>query len=290
MIGAERKECKAMSERDYWFISYSSKDSSVVEEIINLLISCGITYWKAPEMIPAGSNYAKEIPKAIHDCSVVLFVVSQASQESIWVEKEIDIAIGYRKKIIPVKIDDTVLNDMYRFYLNNVQLIEAGAYDNGKLPDEVQERLRFVFAQNLGNNDEWSDSARMFAGRNNIPKVDTRSNAFRINKIPMQCEYCGTRLQDGIRGVYRCYRCGREYYDDFRKIRNFLEQNGPSPAIVIAKSTGVSMETVDYYFKDDSVGNAGQRLYENPSIEQKKDNKGLWHYNYGKNDLGNRRR
>ena len=88
------------------FISYSSKDSEFVEKILNILERAQIEYWKAPEMIPAGSNYAKEIPKAIQACEACLFVVSKDSQESIWVEKEIDSMINFRKHLIPIKIDD----------------------------------------------------------------------------------------------------------------------------------------------------------------------------------------
>lgn len=281
-----------MSEKDYWFISYSSKDKVIVEQLVNILISCGIAYWKAPEMIPAGSNYAKEIPKAINNCDIFLLVVSEASQNSIWVEKEIDTAIGYRKKIIPVKIDAIALSDMYRFYLNNVQIIEADVYDDGQIPAEVQETLRLVFMQNIHTTDNggFKKSIRHFENRMDNDKVDTRTNAFRVNKIPMQCEYCGARLQDGVRGVYRCYRCGKEHYDDFRKIRNYLEQNGPAPAIIISRNTGVSMQTIDYYFKDEAIESVPGNSLSNLLTAQQRKNKDLWHYSYGKNDLGNRKK
>ena len=105
------------------FISYSSKDSKIVEKIVAMLKEAGISYWKAPEMIPAGSNYAREIPRAIAQCQVFLLVISSYSQESIWVEKEIDCAINDRKTIVPLKLTEDDLSDMFRFYLNNVQTI-----------------------------------------------------------------------------------------------------------------------------------------------------------------------
>lgn len=277
-----------MCEKGYWFISYSSKDSSVVAALVDILKSCGISYWKAPEMIPAGSNYAKEIPKAISNCSVFVFVVSESSQNSIWVEKEVDIAIADRKKIIPVKIDEALLNDMYRFYLSNVQIIETYVQADGTIPTAMKEKLRTVFLQNTDQSDGLLEGAKGSESRAGTKKIDTRSNAFRINKIPMQCEYCGERLPDGIRGVYKCVRCGREYYDDFRKIRNFLEQNGPAPAIVISKGTGVSMQTIDYYFNDESIETVPANS-ESAVKKQLKEAKDVWHYN-GKNNMGNRRK
>ena len=105
------------------FISYCSKDERYIRKMTQMLDKMGISYWIAPDMIPAGSNYAREIPGAIQCCEVFLLVLSKNSQQSIWVEKEIDSAINYRKTIVPFQIDDEPLTDMFRFYLNNVQTI-----------------------------------------------------------------------------------------------------------------------------------------------------------------------
>ena len=240
-----------MCEKDYWFISYCSKDSHIVDILVEILRGCGIAYWKAPEMIPAGSNYAKEIPKAINGCSIFLFVISEASQSSIWVEKEVDMAIGYRKQIVPLKIDMSAMNDMYHFYLNNVQTIQVDVQPNGDLSSQMRETLSVLFLKNSGKNTTFLKNTATFEQhtKNNI-KVDTRSNALRVNKIPMQCEYCGEPLPPGEMGVYKCVRCGREHYDEFKKIRNFLEENGPASALEISRGTGVAVPTIREYFSD----------------------------------------
>lgn len=105
------------------FISYSSKDTEIVNEVVNMLETSGISYWKAPEMIPAGSNYAKEIPRVICECNIFLLIISEDSQHSIWVEKEIDFAINNRKVIVPLKLTEGKLTDMFSFYLNNIQMV-----------------------------------------------------------------------------------------------------------------------------------------------------------------------
>lgn len=293
-----------MSNKDYWFISHCSKDIRIVEQIVNILEQCGIAYWKAPEMIPAGSNYAREIPKALKECSVFLFVVSEASQSSIWVEKEVDIAINCGKKIIPVRIDNLPLNDMYRFYLNNVQMIDAYVEPDGQIPEYVQKKLHSRFMENTNKNDVWikndiwtkndvdlknEQTIKIDDYKADDYKIDTRSNALRINKIPMQCDKCGRALENIELGVYRCKICGIEYYDDFRKIRNFLKENGPAPAIIISKRTGVSRKTVECYFSDDLSVHYSGMDYSKTRLS-KQSNKGTWHSDYGKNYLGNRRR
>lgn len=262
-----------MGEKGYSFISYSSKDSLFIADLVNILKGYNIAYWKAPEMIPAGSNYAREIPKAIRDCDVFLLVISEASQDSIWVEKEVDVAICYRKKIIPIKIDNVPLSDMYRFYLNNVQIVDVCVKPNEPIPRQEQEKLQAVFMQYMNDNhnkDSKKQDEKPDILQQDMQKaVDTRSNALRINKIPLQCEYCGGPLGQSALGVYKCMKCGRENYDDFRKIRNFLEQVGAAPAAVIAKNTGVSMKTIEYFRKNDFIVST-------PEMELK-ENKGVWH-------------
>lgn len=61
------------------FISYSSIDDLEVNNITNAFDSVGIDYWRAPERIGLGSNYAKEIPQGINNCKVFLIVLSSAS-------------------------------------------------------------------------------------------------------------------------------------------------------------------------------------------------------------------
>ena len=262
-----------MSEMGNWFVSHCSKDIKVVEQIVDVLKDCGIPYWKAPEMIPAGSNYAKEIPKAIKDCSVFLIIISEASQESIWVEKELDSAINARKKIVPVRIDDAPLCDMFTFYMNNVQMIDVQVRADEIMAKVSLEKLHQKFKESIPKQalqheaipvvtevkpDIEVSEYKVFIENPVIEdelerrKIDNRKNAFRINKIPVFCVKCNRQLENVDVGTYTCPVCNRVYYDDFTKIRNFIEANGPSPAHVIAKGTGLPKETIRQFFSDDA--------------------------------------
>ena len=109
----------------YVFVSYSSKDREEVGRLIDEMRRWHIPYWVAPDCILPGSNYAKEIPAAIKNCTVFIPIISANSQESIWVEKEIDMAVSAKKTIFPLQVDSSDLNDMYKFYLNNVQIVSG---------------------------------------------------------------------------------------------------------------------------------------------------------------------
>ncbi|MCM1499637.1 MAG: TIR domain-containing protein [Clostridium sp.] len=259
------------------FISYSSKDIEMVSRIVEELDLMGVPYWKAPEMIPAGSSYAREIPQAIQSCNVFLLVLSPFSQASIWVEKEIDNAICNRKTIIPFKIREVELNDTFRFYLNNVQMISypenhQRAFDELKkqfmqiMPelseaesamDQTPQQEKSVSVRSVVRQKEESGEPRVLktvSQPRNTRGSDhhQKSNALRMNRIPLACEYCGCKeLKNTSMGVYSCARCGKDNYDDFETIRNYLERVGNASAVVIERDTGVPRRIIEYFFRDE---------------------------------------
>ena len=109
------------------FISYSSKDSIVAQEICEELERAGVKCWIAPRDIPMGAKYASVISQAVKLCRAVVLVFSEQSAESPWVASEINIALDNRKQIFPYKIDTVKLDDYDEFYmyLNNRHWIES---------------------------------------------------------------------------------------------------------------------------------------------------------------------
>lgn len=101
---------------NYAFISYSSKNQSFADALKQLLSKNGISSWMAPGDIPAGSKYAQVINQAIKECACVILVLSDAAQNSPWVSKEIERSVHYRKTIIPIRMEEMVLNDEFEFY------------------------------------------------------------------------------------------------------------------------------------------------------------------------------
>ncbi len=250
------------------FVSYSSQDRQFVNSIVQILKEEGISCWKAPEMIPAGSSYAREIPKAIKECEVFLLMLSHTSQQSIWVEKETDNAISRRKRIIPFQIDEEPLNDTFSFYLNNVQMISCFP-SREKAIKELKRQLKDILesseesSEALKKEDNLSANAKKgsslnedkSAGLGSVKRSHPRrmdSNLFRMNRIPLECDYCGNKLLENITmGTYHCNECGKDSYDDFQTIRNFLEKVGTAPAAVIERNTGVPKRIIEYFFRDE---------------------------------------
>ena len=103
------------------FISYSTRDREVACAIRSWLRENGISCWMAPESIPTGSNYTREIPAAIRGCKVFLLLLSENSQQSPWVLRELDSAVNNNKYILPYLLDDKPMVDEFQFLLTGCQ-------------------------------------------------------------------------------------------------------------------------------------------------------------------------
>lgn len=126
----------------YAFISYSTKNQTSADAMRDLLRKKGIETWMAPGDIPAGSKYAQVINRAVKDCACFILMLSEDAQNSVWVAKEVERAVNYRRPIIPVQIEDMILNDEFELYISTDQIIAIHKIDLGS--DEVKKLLRSV--------------------------------------------------------------------------------------------------------------------------------------------------
>ena len=117
----------------YTFISYSSENQQSANAVRMLLMKNNIKCWMAPYDIPAGSKYAYVINNAIEYCSCFVLLLTEDSQNSEFVEKEVERAVTYKKIIIPIMLGNIELNSGFRFYLGNCQIIAMKQIDEKSL-------------------------------------------------------------------------------------------------------------------------------------------------------------
>lgn len=257
----------------YVFISYSSIDEPAVKRLTKLLMDNRYTYWKAPEMIPVGSNYAKVIPSAIADCAAFVLIVSRNSQNSIWVEKEIDCAINNRKQIIPIDIDGSPLNDMLKFFLNNVQTIPyyldaangqrmiikaVGAVLGGQQPSEVRP------SNNLNESSTRPAVMPMdnriapgSQGRRQLEPTLTPGMARKLKKEALLKEYGTKNEQEQLKERQLAEKRKRwnslNNRDAFEKIKKLLNEKGPLQVDEIYYETGIPKEIIKDYIREERL-------------------------------------
>lgn len=241
-----------MNKKNHVFISYSTKDSYYVNRIVDALRDNDIPYWIASEHIPAGSSYAREIPKAISSCKVFLLVVSENAQSSLWVEKEVDSAVCNRKNVLPVWIDENPLNDTYRFYLNNVQIIPYRE-NHSLIWEDMIKRLKEYYNTEVYQSSGEMPEPEVIRNRveeYRIREQEKRINALKMNKIPVFCKCCGGSMTKTGNGTYTCVSCGMRAYDDVTKVKNYIEKYKTASIIEISYETGVSRSQIEFFIKE----------------------------------------
>ena len=113
----------------YVFISYSSINRENADKIKNIFNRSGVDSWVAPDDIPAGSEYAGVINKAIKNCACFVLLLTRESMESQWVAKEVERAINYKKPVIPVQLEEVALTDQFELYISTNQLLAFSKVD-----------------------------------------------------------------------------------------------------------------------------------------------------------------
>lgn len=173
----------AVEEHDV-FISYSSIDIEFADRIRELLQSKGVSCWMAPDSITYGDDYTSSIPYGIGNCRVFILLLSEHSMQSEWVPKELDSAISIKKKIIPFKIDDSMLSMSFSFCLVNVHRIEAFSRF-----DEACEELVHVVRSALAEQTEDPEERRLPVSgrapvlRSEYPYIRSRSTIGRAGVL-----------------------------------------------------------------------------------------------------------
>lgn len=66
---------------------------------------------------------------------------------------------------------------------------------------------------------------------------------------PVICGACGGKLAYNGGGAYKCGACDAIEYDDYGKVKKYLDEHGPTPAVYIARATGVNKDLIDMFLK-----------------------------------------
>ncbi len=111
--------------KPYVFISYNTQSIEKANLVRKLLTEKGISCWMAPYSIPAGEEYIMVINDAIDNCACLLLILTDAAQNSKYVEREVWLALEDNKTIIPMQIDNMTLGSSLKFIIGNLQIIEV---------------------------------------------------------------------------------------------------------------------------------------------------------------------
>ena len=105
------------------FVSYSRKDSEVVQSVVGRLKAEGYRCWMDVTGIESSDEFKRVLVKAISASKVVIFFSSANSNSTPWTVKEINVAVQMKKPIIPVRLDATPYDESIMFDLSGIDFV-----------------------------------------------------------------------------------------------------------------------------------------------------------------------
>jgi hypothetical protein len=106
------------------FISHSSRDQSVAVALCLALEQRGIGCWLASRDIGPGENFQEAIVRAVQQARVMLLVFTASANDSDEIKKELALASQNRVLVIPVRTEDVLPGDAFRYELATRQWVD----------------------------------------------------------------------------------------------------------------------------------------------------------------------
>ena len=111
------------------FISYSRRDGVVADAMVRMLGERGFEVKIDRRDLPFGEKWQVELAEFIRLCDTVIWLVSEASVRSKWVNWELDEVARRNKRLVPVMIAETPRDTLPR-QLGEIHILPAqGAFD-----------------------------------------------------------------------------------------------------------------------------------------------------------------
>lgn len=107
------------------FISYAKQDQKLANAVCKALEEAGIRCWIAPRDVLPGVEYADAIIDGLNHTRIFLVILSQASNSSPQVAREVERAVSKNIHILTFRTDNTVLSRAMEYYLSNHHWIDA---------------------------------------------------------------------------------------------------------------------------------------------------------------------
>src|SRR5215212_243764 len=107
------------------FVSYASPDRDVAFRIVAFLEEQGISCWVAPRDVGPGVDYGQAIIDGIEQSRALVLILSDQSNDSMFVKKEVERAVSKTKPVLPVRIREVTPSGSLEFFISSAQWVDA---------------------------------------------------------------------------------------------------------------------------------------------------------------------
>ena len=74
-------------------------------------------------------------------------------------------------------------------------------------------------------------------------------NPIQVEDSQILCPTCHTLMKYKYAGRFECETCGSEQLNDFGKIKQYIEEHGPTNALELSEKTGVRRSKISEYLR-----------------------------------------
>jgi TIR domain len=126
------------------FISHSSGDADAARALRTIIEGAGYSCWMAPDDIVGTGTWTEQILGAIADSKAMIVLISTASNRSPHVSREVNLALGKGRAVLPIRIEDVPPQGSLEYLLSLVQRVDAFPPPIADHRDRVMRRLETI--------------------------------------------------------------------------------------------------------------------------------------------------
>lgn len=186
------------------FISYSFKDEQRALELVKEIEKAVRPCWISCRNILVSGSFAASISQAIHNTKIVIVLLSESSNKSKHVPREISLAVKNDISILPVSLEPVSLSEGMDYWLAAVERL--GPIDDEKaLTEKVVEWLLDFFQNHTQKKEP------------DISYSRERLSALKVDIYDEDMDYVGSALKDKVHQMglwHKTVHCWLYHNDD----------------------------------------------------------------------------
>jgi formylglycine-generating enzyme required for sulfatase activity len=111
----------------YVFISFASEDVELAHRVVERLERSGIRCWISDRDIEPAASYPAAITHAVRESGALLLLLTESSNTSAHVLREVELAFNTRRPVLPVRISGVTPSSDLQYFLSTTQWLDAGS-------------------------------------------------------------------------------------------------------------------------------------------------------------------
>ena len=126
------------------FLSHSSGDADTARELRAELEAAGYSCWMAPDDVVGTDPWAEQILAGIEGSKAMIVLISANANRSPHVSREVNLAVGRKRAVLPVRIENVTPEASLEYLLSLMQRIDAFPPPIANHRDRILRRLAAI--------------------------------------------------------------------------------------------------------------------------------------------------